>query len=86
MRVPPKSNTLLIETIDDAMERCEYKVTTHDNRLPKIVTNGTLKFLNNVMVYEFAWVNSNLLSEYYSSSFGHNPRVLTLLQAPTSLS
>jgi hypothetical protein len=46
------------------MERCEYKVTTHDNRLPKLVTNGTLKFLNNVMVYEFAWVNSNLLSEY----------------------
>ena len=46
------------------MERCEYKVTTHDKTLPKLVTNGTLKFLNNVMVYEFAWVNSAFLSKY----------------------
>jgi hypothetical protein len=46
------------------MERCEFEVTTDDSLLPKLITHGTLKFLNNVFIYDFAWVNSAMLSKY----------------------
>jgi hypothetical protein len=55
----------LEETIDEAMERCEFEVTTDDSLLPKLITHGTLKFLNNVFIYDFAWVNSAMLSFNY---------------------